>query len=240
MRRSLEMCRSFAATAVAVGTLTLGALAAPVTTAQAQDRLNFTGSANLFDVPESGGSQLFIDFLVGTVGGTPTGSVTAKETVNGVFLPEIVPDVTQGVIQDLTIDNTQVIGLPVDPFLVIGGYTFTITGAAEGNAFGPLSLVGTPAGTAGFFGIFGTVTGGDFGATIHRYDGIFTAQFAGQTPEQVFNAVNSGGTLPVSFSAEFVIEQAAVVPEPSTYLLLATGMGVLWLVSVRRRRAEQL
>ena len=235
MRRSLEMCRSYAATAVAIGTLALGALAAPVTTAQAQDRLNFTGSANLFDAPGSGGSQLFIDFLVGSTGGTPTGTVTAVETIGGVFDPEIVPNVTTGVIQDLTVSTSGVVGAPVDPFLTIGGYTFTLTGSPAGNAFGPISLIGTPSGTAGFFGVFGTVTGGDFGTAIHNYTGVFTAQFAGRTPEQVFNEVNSGGTLPVGFSAEFVINQA-VIPEPSTSILSLLGM-VFMIASKRPSRS---
>jgi hypothetical protein len=208
-------------------------------TLEAQDRLNFTGSANLFDAPGSGGSQLFIDFLVGSTGGTPTGTVTAVETIGGTFDPEIVPNVTTGVIQDLTIDPTLssgVVGTPVDPFLTIGGYTFTLTGSPDGNAFGPISLIGTPSGTAGFFGVFGTVTGGDFGATIRNYTGVFTAQFAGRTPEQVFNEVNSGGTLPVGFSAEFLVGDASVVPEPSTYLLLGSGMLGLGLFSLRSRR----
>jgi hypothetical protein len=58
-----------------VGTLAFGALVASATMVQAQDRLNFTGSADLHDVPGSGGSQLFIDFLIGGTtsgaGGTP-------------------------------------------------------------------------------------------------------------------------------------------------------------------------
>jgi hypothetical protein len=221
-----------------VGTLAFGALVASATMVQAQDRLNFTGSADLHDVPGSGGSQLFIDFLVGGTTSGAGGTVNAVETISGAFDPEITPGMV-GQITDLTVDATGVVGTPVDPFVSIGGYTFTLTSSPDGNVFGPISLNGTPAGTSGFFGVFGTVTGGDFGTTTRNYTGIFTAQFAGQTPEQVFNAVNSGGTLPVGFSAEFIIGEASVVPEPSTYLLLASGLGGLGLVSFRRRRSTK-
>jgi|SRR5688572_14768251 hypothetical protein len=234
MKQTVGMGRSYMAKAAVVGALAFGALVASAPAAEAQDRLNFTGSANLFDAPGSGGTLLFIDFLTGATGGPPTGTVTAKETINGVFDPEIVPDVTMGTIRDLTVGPTGVVGVPISNFLTIGGYTFSLNSTAEGNTFGPLSLIGTPAGTSGFFGVFGTVTGGDFGSMMHNYTGVFTAQFAGMTPDEVFAAVNSGGTLPVGFSAEFAIQQA-VIPEPSTYLLMATGLGALGFIGRRRR-----
>jgi hypothetical protein len=233
MNRTVEMGR--VVKAAMVGALALGIAAGSATTAEAQDRLNFTGSANLFDAPGSGGTQLFIDFLVnGTTGGAG-GTVIAVETISGAFDPEIVPG-TVGNITDLTISSTGVVGAPISPFLTMQGYSFTLASAPAGNAFGPLSLIGNPAGTTGFFGIFGTVTGGDFGSNAVNFTGIFTAQFAGMTPEQVFNAVNSGGTLPVGFSAEFTINPT-VIPEPSTYLLMATGLGALGMLGRRRRRS---
>jgi hypothetical protein len=240
-QEEVEMNRVNAFKAAVVGTLAVGVLAASAAPAQAQtgDRLNFNGSANLSDVPGSGGSQLFIDFLVGGATTGAGGTVSAVETINGVFDPEIVPG-TVGNITDLVVDASSVVGTPVDPFVSIGGYTFTLDEAPDGNVFGPISLIGTPTGTSGFFGVMGTVTGGDFGTTPWSYQGLFTAQFSGKTPEQVFNAVNSGGTLPVSFSAEFVIgTPSSVVPEPSTYLLLGTGIAGLGLIGFRRRRQTQ-
>jgi hypothetical protein len=234
------MHRKFARSAALVGTLSFGALAVSAGSAEAQsNRLNFTGSADLYDAPGSGGTNLFIDFLTGgAVEGPPTGTVEAIETIDGVFDPEITVGTT-GTITDLTVSSSGVVGTPIDPFLTIGGYTFTLENAPLADPgpfnFGPITLVGTPTGTVGFFGVRGTVTGGDFGVTERMFTGLFTAQFIGRTPAQVFGQVNSGGTLPVSYSAEF---QVAVVPEPSTYLLLGTGLGMLGLIGYRRRATQ--
>lgn len=235
------MSRSLAVKAAVVGTLAVGALLAPTHLQAQASELNFTGSADLYDAPESGGVNLFIDFLVnGTLEGTPTGTITAIETISGPISSTISVGTT-GTITDLTVSPSDVIGLPVSPFVEIGGYTFTLTSTADADGsitFGPISLIGNQAGTVGYFGVFGTVTGGEFGTTTRNFSGLFTTQFTGDSPAEVFDQVNSGGTLPVSFSANFIIEDAAVVPEPSTYLLLGTGLGALGLVGLRRRRSE--
>jgi len=231
----------FIVRATAVATLSFAAVAASATTASAQDRLNFNGSARVADQPGSGGANLLIDFLSGapepTVSGTPTGTVFAVPTISGTFPPEISAG-TQGVIQDLVVGAGGIVGLPVNPFLVMGGYTFTVTSAPQGNAFGPISLFDVGTGTNANFGVMGTVTGGDFGASVRNYSGVFTAQFAGLTPAQVFNTINSGGAFPVAFSAEFVVAAQSVVPEPSTYALMGTGLGMLGFFARRRRRTN--
>lgn len=240
MSRLVRRSRSFAVRAAVVGSMAFGALVASSTSVLAQDHLNLTGAAQLYDAPGSGGTQLFVDFLSNGVTHTPTGTVLATETVDGAFAGSITPGSTVGTIQDLTIGTTGVVGTPVNPFLQIGGFSFTLTGAPNGNTFGPISLFNIGTGTAGTFGFSGTVTGGAYGATGRNYQGVFTAQFAGQTPAQVFNTVNSGSSLPVSFSANILVAEATVIPEPSTYVLLATGLGALALVGLRRRGAQQL
>jgi hypothetical protein len=235
------MSRSFARTATLVATVAAAALAASPAAALAQQaRLNFTSSARIMDQPGSGGANLLIDFLFGTpepmVMGTPTGTVHVVPTTNGLFSPEVAPG-TRGQITDLVVSSTGVVGAPITPFLTLGGYTFTLTGAMMGNAFGPISLFDVGTGTSASLGINGTVTGGDFGASTANFMGVFTAQFAGQSPAQVFGAINAGASLPVAISAEFIVAPTSVVPEPSTYALLVTGLGMVGFVGHRRRRA---
>ena len=130
MSRKMEWRRSYVVKAAAVGLVAFGALAGTATSAEAQARLNFEGSARVSDQPESMGENLLIDFLVnGTTAGTPAGTAYAIETINGEFVPEISVG-TQGVIQDLVINTSGVVGAPVDNFLVMGGYTFSLTSAA--------------------------------------------------------------------------------------------------------------
>lgn len=235
------MSRSYAVKAALVGAFTFGALAAAPTSAEAQgSRLNFEGAANLIDPAGGGSPLLFIDFLTdGAISGPPTGTVVATETISGEFSAIEAGD--EGVITDLTVSSEGVVGTPINPFLVMGPFTFTLENAPMAEPgpfnFGPLTLIGTPTGTVGFFGVNGTVMGGDFG-TGRSFSGLFTAQFAGRTPAQVFGAVNSGGTLPVSFSAEFIAGDATVIPEPSTYLLVATGMAAIGFIGRRRRQTQ--
>ena len=227
--------RSIFVQAAAIATRSLGAALAPAS-AEALRRMNVTGSANLMNQPGSGGANLLVDFLFGspepTTGGTPTGTVTAVPTISGVFSP-LVTVGSQGTIQDLVVSSTAFVGTPVSNFLTIGGYTFSLTGGPSGNSFGPISLFNIGTGTVASFGVNGVVTGGAFGTSGQAYQGVFTAQFSGLTPDQVFNTINTGGALnAVSFSAEFTV---GVIPEPSTYALLASGLGALGLVARRRR-----
>jgi len=228
------MNRTFFLKAASVATLSVAAIATTATDAQAQSELNFEGSALVRDQPGSGGANLLIDFLVGgSTSGTPIGTVEAIETIGSEFAGVAVGD--EGTITDLVANNSGFVGLPVNPLLTIGGYTFTLTGSPSGNTFGPISLFDIGTGTIATFGVNGTVTGGSFGTSMRSFQGAFSAQFAGESPEEVFDAINVGGTRAVSFSAEFVVAPQQVIPEPSTYALLATGIGALGLVARRRR-----
>jgi hypothetical protein len=231
------MSRLGIAKATAVATLSLFAVAGTATTAEAQvGAINFgLFSARVFDPSGGGGSTLAIDFLTNGANGFGTrGTLLANEEISGVFDPEIVLG-TPFTIADLTVDNssTNVVGTPISDFITqnaLGGYRFSLTSAPDGNTFGPISLFASGNGTTAEFSVNGFVTGGDYGTRQVRYNGLFSAQFANLTPAEVIAAIDGGGTPRVSVSATF-----EVVPEPSTYVLLATGLGTLGLVARRRR-----
>ncbi len=222
--------------------LAAAAFAAAPAAAQTTGVLNFAGSARVQDLePGQGGDRLLIDFLAfGTDAasvGTP-GQIRAKETVDGFFATTITPDVTAGTMTDLVATSTGFEGRPVNPYVQIGGFTFTLDSspmAAGPFAFGPIELRQLGTSTIAAFGVTGRVFGGGYGTAGANYTGLVTANFAGMTPEQVFADINTGRARAVSFSGEFVA--GSVVPEPSTYALLATGVAALGAFA-RRRQAK--
>ena len=236
------MTRTFRFAATAVATLAAATLAAAPAAAQTTGVLNFAGSARVQDLePGQGGDRLLIDFLAfGTDAasvGTP-GQIRAKETVDGFFATTITPDVTTGVMTDLVATSSGFEGRPVNPYVQIGGFTFTLDSSpmAQGPfAFGPIELRQLGSSTVAAFGVTGRVFGGGYGTAGATYTGLVTANFAGMTPEQVFADINTGRARAVSFSGEFVA--GSVVPEPSTYALLASGIAGLGLFA-RRRQAK--
>jgi hypothetical protein len=195
------------------------------TAATAQSKLNFVGSV---DVDGTSPTTLRLDF---------NPFILASPTVGAPFSGTITPFVTTGTINDVNTTTAGCVGCPVNPFFTIGGYTFTLTSTPLAPAgpfnFGPIQLTQSATGTSATFSALGGVTGPGLVAGTN-YTGIFTAQFSGETPEQVFASINNSGTTrTVGFSAE--ITTLSTVPEPSTYVLLATGVGALGMVARRRR-----
>ena len=229
------------AASIAVALVTSVASVASAQTSQ-PGRLNFSGSVNIQNSPTDR-NNLLLDFLAGpnqNVAGTPTGNVIAVPTINGVFMPGITSG-EQGIISDLTVSPAGVVGLPINNFLTFGTYTFNLTGTQNSPGtvtFGPIAL--NPAGTGGSTATL-DITGTAMGPNItgsQAFNGVFTAQFASLTPTEVFNTINTGGTLSaVSVSAEFDLLPTSTVPEPSTYALLGAGISALGLVARRRRMA---
>ena len=223
--------------------LSLGAVAAPAL-AQPADVLNVVGQAQVSSPGAGSGYPLYIDFLSGgqyppgTVGlGVPGNVFSGNAT--GLF--STVPGNTNGTIQDLTVSangssTTTNPSSAAASFMTIGGYTFTLTGAPAGSTFGPITLSDQSGGAIASFSVNGMVAGPGL-TTGSTYNGIFTAQFVGETSAQVFNQINNGGSPVVTFSANFAATPASTVPEPSTYALMGAGLAGLFAAARRRRQS---
>jgi hypothetical protein len=223
---------------------------AAATTASAQTGfINMVGQLQVSSTPGET-TPLNIDILsgmtfpptmpgFGTTGNVFTGSAT------GIFAGLVG---TRGEMEDLQVTGGGT-GFETAPagrlnqFLRIGAYTFAfgpVSPAAGGTInFGPISLEDTQGGVDARIVVGNaTVTGGAC-MPFCTANGLLTAQFAQYAgaggSARLFNDVNSGIIVgPVTFSANF---NAQVVPEPSTYALLATGIGALGFVARRRRQA---
>jgi sugar/nucleoside kinase (ribokinase family) len=115
--------------------------------------------------------------------------------------------------------------------------TFTGTGGANlqlyatsipAGTVGPFTLMDTPAGAVAAFNVDGYITNN--GVRTATYVGDFSATFAGESVSQLLSS------LPVDtpFSATFTATTTPTAPEPTSLLLMGSGLMALGVISRRR------
>jgi hypothetical protein len=242
------LTRSFITKAAAAAAVVTLAVAPGVVQAQ-NTILNFTGTARINDPnPALGaGNTLVIDFL--TRSGTTLIEGAARGTIDAGSNNFGIAAGTTGEITDLVATQTgttsggapiggSFVGTPINPFVTLGGYTFVLTGTETGNTFGPVSLFQQGTSVLAGFNVSGTVTGPAFGTMTRTFSGVFSTQFDNTTIATVIRNIDLGQGLQSDFSARFTVNPAAsVVPEPSTYALMASGVAMLGAFARRRRQA---
>jgi hypothetical protein len=228
------LTRSFINTAAFAVTMALAA--APGAAVAQNTVLNFAGTAKINDPnPAVGvGNALVIDFLqrdggILVEGATPGTIEVGSEDFDDVSAGQL------GTINDLVASSGPAALAPLGSFVQIGAYTFTLTGTTAGNAFGPISLFQLGSNVLAGFDVVGTVTGGAFGTTVRNFSGVFSTQFNNITTTDLAARIDAGEGVQSDYSARFEIA-AAVVPEPSTYALLASGVVVLGAFARRRNQ----
>jgi PEP-CTERM motif len=178
--------------------------------------------------------------------------IIALPSLTGIFAP--IPIGALGTVQNITL-GTGVFNVP--NFIQIAGYNFSLDFVPPGSfgladCLNPVpapgqvcSPPGTPfdfsnlsngkggINTSASFNIVGRVTTPS--SAQYAYTGIFTSQFAGQSFQSLINQINSGGTVPVSYSLNVA---ATAVPEPATLALVGAGILMLGGAVARRRRLE--
>jgi hypothetical protein len=244
---------------------TVAVLSVVPAAAKAQFVLNIDGGVSIRDPqasptnPTTTGT-LILDFTNPTSTGSTLGTGTVSLTAGALnTLPGLTAGQT-GTIMDLAATTTGFTGLPMSNFLVIGGYNFTLASASgtgvnlptsgtpvnqTGN-FGPIFLTQDAGGVTATFTGSGTVFGGAFGTVGSAFNARFTSQFVnapGQTPFTIASiaqqiATNPAGLPNNSFSATFQIAAAPmnVIPEPSTYALMVSGVAMIGGLAYRRRQ----
>jgi hypothetical protein len=229
--------------AALAASLSVASIAVTASPAVAQTgSISFTGSVDLYNDPlDPTLNTLYIDFLGGAIIGR--GLLSTVMFPTGVFNAPFVPTAS---VSDLRV-HPATTTLASMPFLTYGGYTFDVVPAgfipAAGYTFnyGSVGLIQAGPNVAAALALTGTVNGP--GLPINQsFAGLFTTQFDNMTIAELLAAVNSpptadnpnGGLRNHGVSASFGY-RLNVIPEPSTYLLMAIGLAGLGVVARRRR-----
>jgi len=192
---------------------------------------------------------IVLDYTAG--GGSTTTFASAINTEFGLTLatvdgsPATSFTVAPGDIIDATITFTPAASLAIPSNaaytvadLLLQGTGFDGTGTGTSNGSASVTLGGNPAGGAGEFQYQSCTTSnqlcdGGIGIT-----GGTAVNFSFDTYTTQFTVSTLDSSVNITSGIFQVYTAIAAVPEPQTYALMAVGLGMLWLVAVRRRKGS--
>ena len=160
--------------------------------------------------------------------GFPVGGVLQNLTIGGGSVPDFMTFPTSN--PNLHFDLTSIgPGSANTNCMVAPGLSCSI------SAGSPFIFTGNQNGTTSIaFSVSGVAR--DLSGTSGSWNGAFTTQLAGITPSTIQASLLGGGSLSSTYSGTFTITPGTqVVPEPTTMVLLGTGLAGV-AANLRRRR----